>query len=471
VTEILAPFTGAHSGLEGLNAAKDALEKALSERGYPFLRAVLPNQTLKNGVVRFELVSFVLSSLQVEGNEHFSSDNITDPLPLAVGESPNTQDLAQVLAMINENPAKSVKLNFAAAEQPNQVKARVKVEDRDPQSIFIQLNNTGSDQDSELRLSIGYQHANLFDADQLLTLTFTTAPEKTNEVRQWGLNYRAPLYGLGGFFELLVSDSTVDSGEVAQGFEIKGSGSVVSMGYNHPFQASGSYNHRLVVTVSQKDFDNDVRVLGNPIGSDVASQPLSVRYQGSWLKPGRQTGFSLDLVSNIVGGNNNDDASYAASRAGARADWSALNYSISHIGRFSGGSLWMLNLRGMQSDDALISGEQFGIGGASSVRGYDERVALGDSGYVASLEYWSRPLGELEVRWTAFADGGSVERNALQPGEIKTTELAGYGLGLRWNYKQSASMKLDLAVANKDHAPSTTQSGDTRLHLNISYRF
>ncbi len=62
VTEILAPFTGAHSGLEGLNAAKDALEKALSERGYPFLRAVLPNQTLKNGVVRFELVSFVLSS-------------------------------------------------------------------------------------------------------------------------------------------------------------------------------------------------------------------------------------------------------------------------------------------------------------------------------------------------------------------------------------------------------------------------
>ena len=48
-------------------------------------------------------------------------------------------------------------------------------------------------------------------------------------------------------------------------------------------------------------------------------------------------------------------------------------------------------LDGQWSDEPLIPGEQFGIGGARSVRGYEEREASGDSGFFVSAELISKP--------------------------------------------------------------------------------
>ena len=85
--EILAPFTGEHAGVEGLNEAALSLERELRARGYSFYRVVLPPQTLTGGAVRLTVVEFLVSGVQVRGNEHFDEDNIQASLPaLVVGE-------------------------------------------------------------------------------------------------------------------------------------------------------------------------------------------------------------------------------------------------------------------------------------------------------------------------------------------------------------------------------------------------
>ena len=49
-------------------------------------------------------------------------------------------------------------------------------------------------------------------------------------------------------------------------------------------------------------------------------------------------------------------------------------------------------LRGQYANDALIPGEQFGIGGTGSVRGLRDREATGDRGYTLNLEATTPPV-------------------------------------------------------------------------------
>ena len=44
----------------------------------------------------------------------------------------------------------------------------------------------------------GAQHANLFGNDSALALSFTTSPEETSRVKQYGASWRLPIYPLGG---------------------------------------------------------------------------------------------------------------------------------------------------------------------------------------------------------------------------------------------------------------------------------
>lgn len=56
VNDVLSPYLGEHSGLEGLQAAGDALESALRDQGYAFFQVSLPPQKLTGGVVSLEVV-------------------------------------------------------------------------------------------------------------------------------------------------------------------------------------------------------------------------------------------------------------------------------------------------------------------------------------------------------------------------------------------------------------------------------
>ena len=66
----LAPFAGEHAGMEGLLAARDALEMALRTAGHGFHRVVLPPQTLSGGVVMLEIVPIALGEVRIAGNRH-----------------------------------------------------------------------------------------------------------------------------------------------------------------------------------------------------------------------------------------------------------------------------------------------------------------------------------------------------------------------------------------------------------------
>ncbi|MGH8623598.1 MAG: ShlB/FhaC/HecB family hemolysin secretion/activation protein, partial [Burkholderiales bacterium] len=107
---------------------------------------------------------------------------------------------------------------------------------------------------------------------------------------------------------------------------------------------------------------------------------------------------------------------------------------------------------------ALVSGEQFGIGGPDTVRGYLLRELAKDKGYSTQLEFYTPalagkggPSDRFRLRFLAFYDYGSVENNHTQPSDRES--LASAGVGLRLGYGKTVSLRLDVAQILKD-APS-----------------
>ena len=213
--EVLKPFLGEQAGVEGLHAAASALEVALVKAGHSFHRVALPPQTLEAGQVRLTVVVFKLANIDVNGNKFFSNENILRSLPgLQSGTVPRTKELSKELVLANEHVAKEITIRIKQSKVPDSVDAVLEVQDHKPWSFFGVLNNIGTEETGQYRLSLGYQHSNLLDLDDTLTLSYTTSPDHAPDVKQYGASYRLPLYFLSGSVGIYYSRSDVNSGQV-----------------------------------------------------------------------------------------------------------------------------------------------------------------------------------------------------------------------------------------------------------------
>jgi hemolysin activation/secretion protein len=467
---VLAPYRGQHSGLAVLETAAGALESAIRARGYAFHRVILPPQTLGGDVLTLKVLRFRLGTINVTGNQHFSRDNVLRSLPeLKSAATPNTQLLARSLAIGSEHPFKRTALTMREGGEPDTIDAEVRVQDANPQQLFAAVSNTGRRETGWYRATIGYQHGNVFDRDHSVSLSYTTSPTQSSDVQQYGLNYWIPFYGVGGSLAAYYVYSDVESGRVADFFQVSGRGEFYGARYTHAFPRRDTYQHKLAAAFDSRYFKNDVSFVGIPIGSNIGSRPLSLRYSGSVDFVRGSAGFYGEYAHNVSGGSDNDNVAYSAARAGADRDWWAMRYGADL--NYSLGNGWngVARLRGQFTNEALIPGEQFGIGGANSVRGFLEREAAGDTGYFVNFELWSPQVAQ-SLRVLAFIDAARRKYDVPIPGQVDVLNIASVGAGLRWRWQRSLDFSADAAYV-LDGIPGNMESADVRIHVNLILRF
>lgn len=216
-----------------------------------------------------------------------------------------------------------------------------------------------------------------------------------------------------------------------------------------------------------------MQLLGTELGNDVTVHPLSLAYQGAWTLAAGDAGFSATLLHNIPGGSRGDQQYFTAARAGATDDYTLLRVSASGTQALPGDWLVRAIVNGQYTRDALIPGEQFGAGGASTVRGFEEREVANDSGAVANLEMYSPPLckgGLWQCRMLAFYDTAYVSRNHALAAEIRSASISSAGIGVRAQWRKDIDLQVD--YAHVLHAEATnTRTGDNRVHLRLSLSF
>jgi len=171
-----------------------------------------------------------------------------------------------------------------------------------------------------------------------------------------------------------------------------------------------------------------------------------------------------------VGGFNHDH-DFAVQRTGAKAEYQYYQFNFARIERLPSNYSLVLTALAQWSPDRLAPSEQFGEGGAASVRGYDERIFNGDDGISAQLELRSPSrhlLGAIpdKTQFLLFVDAGRDWQQHAIAGETDNT-LCGAGPGLRLNISKNGTIKLDYGWELK-RVPGT-HSGRAHVSAILSF--
>ena len=472
------PFLGPKRDFGDVQGALEALEALYKQRGFTTVSVQLPEQVLDKGEVVLRVVEGRLRQIKIDGQQHFDEDNIRAALPtLKSDQVPLIDDISANLRVANENPARQLSLRLAPGERDEDIDAIVKASDERPWKVGATLENTGTEQTGRHRLGVSYQHANVWNLDHVLTAQYQTSPEKPSDVKVYALAYRIPLYSLGDAIDIYATKSNVNAGSINAGpvnLAISGSGVVLGGRYTLNLKRQGSYTGQLVFGVDYKAFENSVLGSGLQLGNDITVRPMSLQYNGRWERERGEWSFYANVARNVPGGDKGGQADFDKARLGAPDDFTVLRGGVTVLHAYANG--WQVRATGslQWTRDPLIPGEQFGIGGGSSVRGFLEREVSNDRGWQASLEFYTPELcgglgGAHRCRLLGFVDTGGVYRVAALPGEQQREHIASAGAGWRYNWGKSLSFQLDIGQVLQ---PGGVQKrGDWRGHAKLGLMF
>jgi hemolysin activation/secretion protein len=476
--DAVAPFLGKSRDFGDVQQALEALEAIYKKRNYSTVSVLLPEQVLESGVVQLRIVEGKIRKINVVDNKHFSSENILASLPpLKPGAVPIMADISASLRVANENPGKKVTLAVENAEDSDDIDAKLTVVDQVPWTVGLSLDNTGSDQTGIHRLGLTLQHSNLFDLDHVGTFQYQTSPEKPDSVNVYVVAYRIPFYGLGDVLDLYASKSSVNAGFVAAGpfnLAITGSGDSYGAKYAIKLKRRGAYDHELTFGLDIKKFDNSIAAGTLELGNQLQVNPLSIQYSGRYSSEGNEIGGNIALAHNIPGGEFGRQDAFDKARTGASMRYVALRGGLNYSRALPDDWQARAVLTGQYAAEPLIPGEQFGIGGASSVRGFDEREVSNDKGIQGNLEIYSpdmctKWLAGSSCRAIAFYDWGTVKRISPLAGEAASESIASTGLGLRLGWGKDLAFQADYGYVLQ--GGGSRNEGDWKLHARLGYFF
>lgn len=485
VEAAVGPFAGAGRDFGDVQRALEALETAYRAKGYSAVQVYLPEQELAKGEVLLRVIEAKIKRVEVKGNQYFSEDNVRESLPaLQPGSSPNANAVARNIRLVNENPAKQTNVTLRAGAGEGEVDAVVEVSDEQPKKWFLTFDNTGTGATGYYRLGLGYQDANIGGSDDAVTAQFVTSLEKPDRVGIYSVGYRKPLYRWGSSIDLVAGYSDVDAGttQIPQGpLAFSGRGGVLAGRYNLQLERIAGYDHKLSYGLDHRMYRNTCTVgnLGSA-GCGTASAsfdvtPFSVSYAGMWVRERAQMGFNVSAVSNLSWGSKGDTTTLGQARFGASSSYALIRYGAHYARALEGDWQVRARLDGQHAAEPLVAPEQFGIGGASSVRGFLEREKADDKGHSASFEVYTPELApklgwaDWNLRMLAFYDFGRTVRVRAQPGEQVHEGIASAGFGVRVNWKKAFALRMD--VANILDPGGTREEGHWRFHLGAVYSF
>ena len=471
VEKAVYPFLGEQRSYNDVEAARTALEKAYHDAGYLTVLVTVPEQKVSDATVRLSVVEAAVSRLRVTDSRYFSLGEIKAAVPaLQEGSVPQFGDVQDQMGEVNRSTDRRVTPVLRPGRESGTVEADLKVEDTYPLHGTFDLNNRNNEGTSPTRASASVHWDNLWSRLHSFGVTLQTAPEKTNDSQVLSLNYSAPLGGgetLTGY--VVHSESDV---AVVDGVDTIGNGDIYGVRYLIPLLGDAGFYHSLTLGADYKNFKQSVRQVGSGgFNTPIQYLPGTVGWDAGWTAPGHDARFGVSFNFQWPGVFSSD-AEFADKRYKGYPGYSYLKGNFSR--KDSVIADWTFEVRGswQYATQALISNEQFSIGGADTVRGYYESAATGENGVALTLEaatpnfIHDKTASVRDLHLVVFADAAQV--SVIDPlFATSNFQLASNGVGLRLSGPRGLSLSVDWAVAL--NSIGTTHAGDNRAGLRVIY--
>lgn len=473
VGALVYPFLGPARTPSDVEQARQALEKAMHERGFQTVSVTIPDQDPLSGVIRLEVVEATIGRVRVHGAKWFLPSRIRRELPsLAEGKTPNFKQVEHEIIAANRSPYRRVKPELKPGVQVGTLDLDLTVEDQLPLSATLEINNRYSLNTSPWRVGGGFTYANLFQAGHNIGMDFQLAPENLDDAFVYSGRYLIPLSDeLSLALGITRQESNIS---IVGGAAVAGIGTIGSVRLAKELPGNRSLTQQFQFGFDWKDFSEDLSVAGATLSSPVEYWPISADYQAAWLQEQAFTEFRTGVTLHIRGLGSGGE-SFVGKRYGADDSFAYWRVEASRTQDLNHGSQWFARLQGQVASQPLINNEQMTAGGLSSVRGYLEATALGDDGGSATIE-WRTPNAygnsnsnsqdrkKADLRAHTFLDAGWVSIREPLPGQDRSTSLLSAGLGSRFSRPDGWNASIDLGF------PLVSQPESEAGHPRVTFR-
>ncbi|AOY97827.1 hypothetical protein BKK79_36970 (plasmid) [Cupriavidus sp. USMAA2-4] len=469
----IEPFLGPERSLDDLEGARAALEKRYQQRGYQAVVVELPEQRVSAGVVLLQVVESRVGRVRVLGAEHYSPAAVREAVPaLAEGGVPDFNAAQQELTALNSSPNRQVIPMVRPGSLPQTVDIELKVEDQNPVSASLSLNNDHSIDTHALRASATLAHDNLWQLGHQASVTFFGAPQALSEARVWSFSYLAPWRGSP--FSLQATGYTSDSNvATVGGTSVLGKGYALGLQGNYALPPAGDWSASLGVGMDYKDLKEAVAMGASRSDVPLHYAPLTLSFNGYRFGERSQSSVAVSWVNGF--GLGSDAREFGQKRYRASPEFMYVKADGSHTQMLGGGAQVHVRGAAQLSSGPLVSGEQFAAGGATSVRGYYSAEATGDDGVLASLELrspsYARWLwaGAEEWRVYGFFDVATLRLRDPLPEQRRSYTLLGAGFGTSFRLFRTLTGKLDVGWPLRD--AQRTRAGSPTVNFNVRANF
>lgn len=370
-----------------LYALMSTIEKYFQKHGQPFVYVTLPRQDIASGVLSLLVLEGKLGEVRYVGNEWLKNSRLQEYIQLEPNALIDENALLQTVDFINRNPFRSAQIVYVAGKQPQTTDIELVIKERSPFRAYAGSDNMGLSAINRTRFFAGFNYANLFGADQILSYQFTISKD-FKSYQSNTLSYVIP-FAWQHVLELYGGFSRVESDAQYPFSKSKGHASQVSERYVIPLPYVLNFKHEVGLGTDYKRTNNTLEFIeNNPVfGRIVNLTQLVLNYKIEWNAGISQTKLNLHgywSPGQIIDHQSNAD--FNSLRFAAKNHWLYGRADLTQTFAFGRQGQVLIRASGQLSSQVLLPSEEFGLGGLNTVRGYEERTINGDQGFFGSVE-------------------------------------------------------------------------------------
>ena len=432
---VTAPYVGRDVTAEELSALRQALTLKYVNAGYINSGALLPDQSVTEGVIEYRIIEGGLSDIQVTGTGRLDSAYVRDRLAIGGATPLNVNALQDRLQLLLQGPfIERINAELAPGDRPGEARLTARVQEGPRSQMSAMLDNDLSPSLGQARAALRGQVFSPTGRGDILGWDIAYAQGYAKASVNYGVPINARDTTLDFFADL--SRATVVE-KPLDALDIQSSSRTLGVRVNHPVFRDARTQFNLTAGFDLRRSQSELLGTGfafSPgVKPDGESKVSVFRFTGDYV--GRDNSQVTAIRSTLSVG----VGAFGATNLGnnvPNARFVALLGQFQHARRLGmTDSQWVFRFDGQLTNKALLPLEQFAVGGVRTVRGFRTNQLVRDYGYASSLELRVPVMRSSEgaalLQIVPFVDVGGAwfkGRASAAP-----SSLSSVGLGLRYD--------------------------------------
>lgn len=447
---VTVPYTNRPLTFDELFEVRSQITALYADAGYITSAAIIPPQTLTEGVVTIQVVEGSLEDLVVQETTELKPVYISSRLEPYTETPLNVNRLLEGLQILQLDPlVRRLSAELSAGPRPGTSLLTVTVEEAKSRSASVELNNFRSPSVGTFQQIVGLSDDNVFGLGEQGRLVVG----RSDGSQSLQLGYRTFVNPHNGTFDAVfgVSRSEVIEDDLTI-LDIEAEQFFVEATWRQPLRRTPNLEEAIGVTYTRQE--SKASFLGDLLGRAVPFPSLGADDDGvttvsalrlfyDYTRQSERDVLALRAqlsvgLGGFLGGTVLRDAieSSAAELSNPNPDnqFLSLRTQGQWVKLLAPETLLITRGELQLASDALVPAEQIRLGGAFGPRGYRQDRLLTDNGLLGTVELryplYTNPARRHLLQFTPFIDvGGGWNSDGPQPDD---SILASFGFGVLW---------------------------------------